>query len=439
MTVYLHTQGCKVNQYESQAMRELLIDSGYDVNVFSPGMDDIGNNVILINSCTVTGESDRKLRQFIRRCKREHPTSIILLTGCYSQAFPNEVAALKEVDIVTGNASRNIIPSLLSQFLATKQKIINVFPHPKEYEPLCIHSFDERTRAFLKIQDGCNCFCSYCIIPYARGRIRSTTLDCILSETQFLAAKGYKEIVLTGINLTAFGAGCDYDLADAIHIVASVPGIERVRLGSLEPDDMTPTLIQKMAKEPKLCPQFHLSLQSGCTETLKRMNRHYTADEYRTVCNHLRETFPNCALTTDIMVGFAGETEEEFEKSFQFVKEIGFSKIHVFPYSIRPGTIAAKMDGQNSNEIKNNRCRKMIAMGQQKQEEFLKQLIGKTVEVLTETTAPEGYTDGFTPNYSPVRISSECAPNQLILVKIKDVQNNLCIAELIQQRKSQCE
>ena len=428
MTVFVHTQGCKVNQYETQAIREILEKNGYDVENYIPGMADIGGHAILINSCTVTGESDRKLRQFIRRCRREHPSSIIILTGCFSQAFPKEAASIQEVDILLGNSKRSIIADVLSQYQENHQRIINIDSHTKEYEPLCIHSFDERTRAFLKIQDGCDCFCTYCIIPYSRGRIRSDSLENIQKESQSLALQGYKEIVLTGINLTAFGRGTDIDLSDAVSTVASVNGIERIRLGSLEPDDMTPELIKKLAKEPKLCPQFHVSLQSGCTETLKRMHRRYTAEEYATVCHNLRKAFIDCSLTTDVMVGFAGETEEEFQQSYDFVQSIGFEKIHVFPYSIRPGTAAAKFPNQLTNTIKNDRCRKMIALGNKLQKAFFKDYIGKTVEILTEIENSEGYTEGYTKNYIPVHVKGHLPHNTLVKVEIEKEENGVCYA-----------
>ncbi|MBP5303862.1 MAG: tRNA (N(6)-L-threonylcarbamoyladenosine(37)-C(2))-methylthiotransferase MtaB [Clostridia bacterium] len=429
MTVYLHTQGCKVNQYESQAMREMLAENGYTVCEFSSTLPDIGKGIILINSCTVTGESDRKLRQFLRRCKRNHPHSILILTGCFSQAFPKEAERLEEVDIVLGNSQRKILPQILDSYFKNPQKIVCVKEHTKEYEHLSIHQFDERTRAFLKIQDGCDCFCSYCIIPFARGRNRFSTLEEIKTEVENLGRAGFKEIVLTGINLTAFGRGQGYDLADAVHVAASVSEIVRVRLGSLEPDDITPTLIEKLKGEPKLCPHFHLSLQSGCDETLKRMRRRYTSKEYKTVCQNLRDAFPGCALTTDVMVGFVGETEDEFNTSFQFVKSIGFSKIHVFPYSIRPGTKAAEEPIQLSNEVKNARARQMIAMGETCQKEFLESLIGNMETILTETTGKDGFTEGFTANYSPVKVKGIYPPNTLLPVIITDVKDLVCIGE----------
>lgn len=430
MTIYLHTQGCKVNQYETQAMREMLVENGYDVRVFESGLSDIGNSIILINSCTVTGESDRKLKQFIRRCKREHPSSIILLTGCYSQAFPKEAEAIDEVDILLGNSSRKAIIPAIQSYLDTGKRVIDIRPHEKEMEPLCIHQFDERTRAFVKIQDGCDCFCTYCIIPFSRGRIRSRSLEDLKEEIVALSKNGYSEIVLTGINLTAYGKHESYDLGDAVKLVGTIPGIERIRLGSLEPDDMTDALIAKLKAEPKLCPQFHISLQSGCTETLKRMRRRYTAEEYADVCNRLRAAFPDCALTTDVMVGFAGETNEEFNTSLEFVKSIQFAKVHVFPYSIRPGTKAAQMDGQLSSAEKNDRCRKMIAVADISRLAFLNAHVGKTVTVLTETRTKDGYTEGYTEDYTPVFIHDVIPSNTLVSVKITSASENGCIGEL---------
>ncbi len=427
--VYLYTQGCKVNQYETEAMREILQDAGYSVRVFTPGMEDIGDAYILINSCTVTGESDRKLRQFLRRCRREHPKASLILTGCYPQAYADESETLELADIVMGNARRLDLLPLLRTFEETGERICSIPPHDKSFEPLCIRDFDERTRAFVKIQDGCNCFCTYCIIPFARGRIRSKDPETLKAELQALAQTGYTEIVLTGINLTAYGKEYDLDLADAVLLAEEIPGIARIRLGSLEPDDMTLSLIQKLTASKKLCPQFHLALQSGCTSTLQRMRRRYTAEEFSAVSASLREAFPDCTLTTDVMVGFPGETEEEFEASLAFVKKIGFSKLHVFPYSKRPGTKAADFPGQISTEEKNRRCRLMIEAGKESQEAILSRLIGKTTEILTETRLTNHYTEGYTTRYDPVHVEGIFPPNHLLRVKIEAVRDGICLAK----------
>lgn len=427
--VYLYTQGCKVNQYETEAMSELLENAGYHVSCFTPGMTDIGEAFILINSCTVTAESDRKLRQFLRRCRREHPKSVLVLTGCYPQAYKDSSEDLKLADIILGNAQRSSIVEILHSYEADPKQIWDISNHTKEFESLCIKKFDERTRAFIKIQDGCNNFCTYCIIPFARGRIRSKLPEELKKEVESLAQSGYKEIVLTGINLTTYGYEWNLDLADAVHLTAQVEGIERIRLGSLEPDDMTPQLIQKLKCEPKLCPQFHLALQSGCDETLKRMNRRYDTQTFKQVARALQNAFEDCALTTDLMVGFPGETEEEYQKSKAFTEEIGFSKIHVFPYSVRPGTKAAGFPNQLSQDVKNARCREMIASGKQSADSYLQKQIGKEVEVLIETKQEDGYSEGYTKQYLPVKVQGVIQPNTILSVRIVDIQDGICLCK----------
>ncbi len=402
MTVYVHTLGCKVNQYETQAMRQLLQDAGYDTAAFTLGQPDVGDAVILINSCTVTGESDRKLRQLLRRCRREHPQATLVLTGCFPQAFPNEAAALPEPDIVLGNAARRDLPDHLAAWFQTRRRVVALPPHTRTYEPLCIRKFEGRTRAFVKIEDGCNRFCSYCIIPYARGRVRSKPPEALAAEVEQLAQQGYSEIVLVGINLTAYGQDCGRTLAEAVDIACRPAGIHRVRLGSLEPDFLTDEVIARLATVNKLCPQFHVALQSGCDATLRRMRRQYTTDEYRRVCQQLRAAFPGCALTTDVMVGFPGETEEEFAASLAFVEEMAFSRLHCFSYSRRAGTPAATAPMQVPNAEKARRSKVMCAMGERSRLAYEQSLIGRTVEVLPETRRPDGRVEGYTDTYVPV-------------------------------------
>ena len=312
MLIAFHTQGCKVNQYETQAMRRQMEQAGYETTEFVPS--ETQADVLVINSCTVTGESDRKLRQFLRRCRRALPDAVIVLCGCMSQAYPEAAFDLPEVDIVLGNAKRNDLLPKLEEFFAEKQRICCVPPHTSAYEPMEIDAFQGRTRAFVKIQDGCNRFCSYCIIPYARGRVRSRQPQDITNELTRLAANGYKEVVLVGINLTAYGQDLGLTIADAVDAACAVDGLERIRLGSLEPDFITDEVIARMKAQPKLCPQFHLALQSGCDATLKRMNRHYTTAEYADLCSRLRHHFPDCAITTDIMVGFPGKPKRNLSK-----------------------------------------------------------------------------------------------------------------------------
>ena len=302
MKAKIITLGCKVNQYESEAMLEALLAGGFQEASHQEEAD-----LVVVNSCTVTATSDQKVRQTLRRAKKENPGAVTVLTGCMPQAFPEEAAALLEADIVLGNARRgDLLPRVL-EYLSSKQRIVDIAPHEQgeKFERMAVSAFHGRTRAFLKIEDGCDRFCSYCIIPYARGRVRSKPLEDLRQEVQALGEQGYREVVLTGINLPAYGKELGLHLCDAVEAACQADGIHRVRLGSLEPEQLTEEVIARMAKEKKLCPQFHLSLQSGCDQTLRRMNRHYTTEEYRQIVKNLRAAFPNCAITTDIMVGFA--------------------------------------------------------------------------------------------------------------------------------------
>ncbi len=428
MKAYFHTLGCKVNQYETQAMRRLLEEQGYETAEFTVGQADIGDAVLVVNSCTVTGESDRKLRQLLRRCRREHPRAILVLTGCFPQAFPDDAEALAEPDIVLGNAARRELPERLAQFYESRRRVSAVGQHGREYESLSICEFQGRTRAFVKIEDGCDRFCSYCIIPYARGRVRSKPLAELAAEVEDLAARGYAEIVLVGINLTAYGKDTGDSICDAVEVAARPAGIQRVRLGSIEPDHVSDAMIERLSQCKKLCPQFHLALQSGCDATLKRMNRHYTTADYRAVCSKLRDVFPGCAITTDVMVGFPGETEEEFAASLAFAEEIGFSRMHCFPYSRRPGTPAAKAANQVPNAEKMRRNKAMIAAGERLREGYESALVGRTVTVLTETELPDGRCDGYTDTYVPVIVSGGTA-GKLIPVRITAYENGVCIGE----------
>ncbi len=426
MKILFHTLGCKVNQYETEAMRRLLLDAGFDTD---DGTSADCADVIVINSCTVTGESDRKLRQLLRRCRREHPNAVIVLTGCMPQAFPQVAESFDEADIVLGNAARRSLPAHLGAFLTNHQRIVDIPPHDKAIEPLAIDTFSEHTRAFVKIQDGCNRFCSYCIIPYARGRVRSREPEDIRRELTALAEKGYKEVVLVGINLTAYGQDNGKTIADAVDAACSVEGILRVRLGSLEPDIMSDDILARLAAQPKLCPQFHVALQSGCDATLKRMNRHYTSDEFRTLCDKLRRLFPGCALTTDVMVGFPGETNEEFAESLAFVDSIGFSRVHVFAYSRRPGTVADRLAGQLPNAVKNERSRRLIDVCRHRAESYARTYIGRTVPILLETPYPDGTVDGLTDTYLSVRVPTTRKSGEIINVRILAAESETLIGE----------
>lgn len=429
MTFNIITLGCKVNQYESQLMSEMLKNSGFILSENKNKAD-----ITVINTCTVTAVSDAKNRKIIRKARRENPDGVIVLTGCMPQAFPDRVSDFEDCDIVLGNKRREALVPLIDEFLRTRAKIVSIEPHDNknaEYEQLTVKSFDGHTRAFMKIEDGCNRFCSYCIIPYARGRVRSKNPEELLREVKALAASGYKEIVLVGINLSAYGQGESFDLADAVDIACSVDGIERVRLGSFEPEMMYKSLIERFSKQKKFCPQFHLSLQSGCDATLKRMRRQYDRAEYMRIVNDLRQSFENPAITTDVMVGFAGETDGEFAESLDFVESVGFAKVHVFPYSRRKGTLADKMDGQVDPRVKDDRSKKMIEISEQGRRAFLNSQLGKTESVLVERKREGGYFEGYTMNYTPVRIFSEKAlTGKIVDVKLTRLGDDWCEGEL---------
>lgn len=431
MKARIITLGCKVNQYESEAMLEALLNGGFQEA--RPGEE---ADLVVVNSCTVTATSDQKVRQTLRRAKKENPRAVTVLTGCMPQAFPEEAAALLEADVVLGNARRrDLLPRVL-EYLSSKQRIVDIAPHEtgERFEPMAVSAFHGRTRAFLKIEDGCDRFCSYCIIPYARGRVRSKPLEDLRSEVAALGEQGYGEVVLTGINLPAYGKELGLHLCDAVEAACQAQGIRRVRLGSLEPEQLTEDVIARMAKEEKLCPQFHLSLQSGCDETLRRMNRHYTTEEYRQIVRNLRKAFPNCAITTDIMVGFAGETEEEFEASLAFAEEIAFAKVHVFAYSRRPGTRAYDAPGQVSNKVKEERSHRMIQLTKMTQRAFLQDQVGRVEEVLFEQAKEQGVWEGYTPNYTHVLVpSGKDLGGRLLRVQLLEVQGESCVGKIITQ------
>lgn len=403
MKVRFVTLGCKVNQYESEVMREQMEDGGFRL-----AGDGEAADVVVVNSCTVTAQSDQKARQALRRVKKQNPGAVAVLTGCWPQAFPLEAEAFSDADVVLGTANRGALLARVLEFLSTKQRVVDIRPHEagEAFEKMAVAGMRGRTRAFLKIEDGCNRFCSYCIIPYARGRVRSKPLEDIRQEAAGLAGHGYKEIVLAGINLPAYGQDLGLHLCDAVEAVCQVEGLRRVRLSSLEPEQLTPDVIGRLAMQEKLCPQFHLSLQSGCGATLRRMNRHYSPEEYRKIVEDLREAFPGCAITTDIMVGFAGETEEEFAQSLAFVESIGFAKAHVFAYSRRPGTKAYDAPNQIKNAVKEARSKQMAACTRASQQAFYRGQLGKAFPVLFEQAVGENLYEGYTPQYTPVRVAS---------------------------------
>lgn len=415
MNFNIVTLGCKVNQYESQAMREDMLSNGFLLSDDKEKAD-----ITIINSCTVTSVSDSKNRKIISRIRRLNPNGIIILTGCMPQAFPENADNFNNCDIVLGNAKRSeLIPSI-QKFIDEKVRYVHITAHPnsnEKYENLNVSSLGEHTRAFIKIEDGCNNFCSYCIIPYARGRVRSKSLSDLRTELETVAANGYKEIVLVGINLSAYGLNEDFNLADAVECACSIDGIERVRLGSIEPQQMDKDLINRLAAQPKFCPQFHLSLQSGCDKTLKLMNRHYSTEDYLRIVDNLRHSFDNPSITTDVMVGFAGESEDDFKNSMAFVKKIGFAKVHVFPYSQRQGTVAAAAPDQISPQIKELRAKQMGKLVEESRSEFLQTQIGRKESILVERLR-HGFLEGYTKNYTPIHIMSD---NLKLCGKIIDV------------------
>ena len=393
--VALHNLGCKVNAYEIEAMQQLLEEAGYEIVPFEPGAD-----IYVINTCTVTNIADRKSRQMLHKAKKMNPEAIVVATGCYVQTGGDKLEKDEAIDLVLGNNQKINIVEALAEYAENKpghgSHVIKI-NQTKEYEDLSIDHTAEHVRAYIKVQDGCNQFCTYCIIPYARGRVRSRNIESVLKEVHSLAEKGYKEVVLTGIHLSSYGVDFPEEkketLLSLIRAVHEIEGIQRIRLGSLEPGIVTREFAEGIAALPKVCPHFHLSLQSGCDETLERMNRRYRSGEYRERCELLREVYGNPALTTDVIVGFPQESEEEFQKSYDFVDGIHFYETHIFKYSRRQGTRAAAMDGQLTEVEKARRSEKMIEMHHRHASDYEKSMIGKELEVLIE----EEYTnDGRT-------------------------------------------
>lgn len=393
--VALHNLGCKVNAYEIEAMQQLLEEAGYEIVPFEPGAD-----IYVINTCTVTNIADRKSRQMLHKAKKMNPEAIVVATGCYVQTGGEKLEKDEAIDLVLGNNQKINIVEALAEYAENKpghgSHVIKI-NQTKEYEELSIDHTAEHVRAYIKVQDGCNQFCTYCIIPYARGRVRSRNIESVLKEVHSLAEKGYKEVVLTGIHLSSYGVDFPEEkketLLSLIRAVHEIEGIQRIRLGSLEPGIVTREFAEGIAALPKVCPHFHLSLQSGCDETLERMNRRYRSGEYRERCELLREVYGNPALTTDVIVGFPQESEEEFQKSYDFVDGIHFYETHIFKYSRRQGTKAAAMDGQLTEAEKSFRSEKMIELHHRHAGDYEKSMLGKNLEVLIE----EEYTkDGRT-------------------------------------------
>lgn len=424
-----YTLGCKVNQYETEAMAELFSDAGYEICDFGEIAD-----VYVINTCSVTGMSDRKSRQIIRRAKKNSPGSVIAVTGCYAQTSPEEVLAIEGVNLVLGTADRKNIVTRV-EALSPKSSVSGVtnIMNNHEFENLHIKNYSGRTRAFIKIQEGCSQFCSYCIIPYARGPVRSRDETEVLTEIERLAKNGFAEIILVGIHVASYGKDLgNTSLEELLAKADKIDGVRRIRLSSIEPMTLNRSFVDKIKSSKKLCPHFHISLQSGCDETLARMNRKYTTSQYKEIVEGLRESFPDVAITTDIMVGFPGETDEEFNKTLSFIRDIQFADAHVFQYSPRRGTPAARMTNQISPEIKEERSKLIIQTAEKSRDAFLARHIGKTVSVLFEQIVRDGCFEGKTDNYINVHVrSDENLSGTFKSVRLETINNGIIYGSII--------
>ena len=440
-TVALHNLGCKVNAYELEAIQQLLENRGYEIVPFAPGAD-----VYIINTCTVTNIADRKSRQMLHKAKKMNPDAVVVACGCYVQAAGEKLEEDTAIDLIIGNNKKKDLVDILENFLAEREdggkpsdaeckSFLVDMTHNREYETLSISKTAEHTRAFLKVQDGCNQFCTYCIIPYARGRVRSRRQSDVVEEVKRLVEAGYQEVVLTGIHLSSYGLdfpeGEKETLLDLIRAVDAVDGIRRIRLGSLEPGIITEEFAEAIAAMPKVCPHFHLSLQSGSNGTLKRMNRKYTAEEYKHKCDLLRKVYGNPALTTDVIVGFPQESEEEFEESRAFVEDIHFFETHIFKYSRREGTRAAAMAGQIPEQEKTKRSHVLLELDERRRQEYMEGFLGKELEVLMEEEVEiDGvrYWTGHTREYLRVAVlSEENLMNQMLLVTPARIHGKDCL------------
>ena len=394
--------GCKVNQYETNAMAQKFIEHGYEVVEFDEYAD-----VYIVNTCTVTNVADRKSRQMLRRAKEINKDATLVACGCYAQVAKDELKKIPEIDLIIGNNEKNDIIQIVENHIAQKgaEDLVSDVMYKLDYVELGTTTYTEKTRAVIKVQDGCDRFCSYCLIPYARGHIRSRKIENVIEEIKKVVEEGIKEVVITGIHIASYGRdfkGENIGLIDLLEEINKIQGLHRIRLGSIEPTIITDEFVERLSKLDKICDHFHLSLQSGCTETLKRMNRKYTTEEFKAVTKRLRSKFPNAALTTDIIVGFPGETDEEFNTTYEFLKEIAFYKMHIFKYSQRKGTKAAVMPNQVDGKIKEERSKKLIELSNENEYNYNKKYIGKQVEVLFEEREGE-YLKGHTTNYIVVK------------------------------------
>ena len=421
--VAFYTLGCKVNQYETEAMLELFEKEGYEKAETEDYAD-----VYVINTCTVTHMSDRKSRQYIRRMKKKNPDAIIAVVGCYSQVSPEEILSIDEVNLVMGtNDRKKIVEEVKKIDASRKVSTVDDIMKVKAFEEIEINKTNGKTRAFMKIQDGCDRYCSYCIIPYARGRVRSRDLESIVKEVENLASNGYKEVVLTGIHVASYGKDIketDIKLLDVIKQINDIEGIERIRLSSVEPILFTDEFVEAVSAMDKVCPHYHLSLQSGCDETLKRMKRRYTTEEYKTIVDRLRAAIPNVSITTDVIVGFPGETNEEFDKTYEFLKDIELTHMHIFKYSPRKGTPAATMENQVDPSTKHERSEKLLQLNEENFKKFGQKMLDKEFNVLFEQKVGDNKFEGLTENYVKVIVESDKdLSEQILKVKITDVKN----------------
>ena len=430
MRVSFYTLGCKVNQNETGALEQLFLRRGYTLAAGDEAAD-----VYVVNSCTVTAGGDKKSRHWLRRAKRQNPGAVTVLAGCYPQAFPEEAAQLEEADVVVGNVGRAAMLEDIQKALDSGERVVDIRAHEKgeRFEELPMENFEGHTRAFIKVQDGCDRRCAYCVIPRARGASRSRSEESVVKELAALAAAGYKEVVLSGINLPSYGKDTGTDLVSLIEAAAKVEGIERIRLGSLEPDLLSDEAIARMAAVKELCPQFHLSLQSGCTATLRRMRRVYTAEEYARVVEKLRTAFGGFAsFTTDVIVGFPGETEAEFAESLAFVCEQKFLKVHVFPYSRRAGTPAADFPGQLTEAEKADRVHRLQTAADEVRDALAREMVGSEDTVLLEKAVSANLFTGYTRLYLPVAVkASGAAAGQIVTARLTEWDGERARAEAL--------
>ncbi|SKA85870.1 threonylcarbamoyladenosine tRNA methylthiotransferase MtaB [Caloramator quimbayensis] len=427
--VAFYTLGCRVNQYETEAIAEAFLKEGYEIVNFDDYAD-----VYVINTCTVTNVGDKKSRNMLRKAKKQNPKGVVVAAGCYSQVSPDEVASIEGVDVVVGTSDKVKIPKLVEEFLKEEKQIKHVdnIMNIRDFEEMEIDEYQERTRAFLKIQDGCDRYCSYCLIPYARGPVRSKNPNSVIKEVNNLALNGFKEIILSGIHVASYGKDLgNINLVDLIEQINSIDGIERIRIGSVDPTFFTDDRIKRLSMVEKLCNHFHLSLQSGCDETLKRMNRKYTTYQYKDIVNRLREFIDGVSITTDVIVGFPGETEKEFNTTYEFLKDIKLSKMHVFKYSTRHGTKAEKLPNQVPASIKEERSEKLIKLDEELERSFIERFINKEMKVLFEEGNDNKFY-GYTTNYIRVMVNSdEEIRDKILNVRLIENLKNMAVGEII--------